>query len=187
MKAFEEVRSVLGGHRDVMPKEDRKRLSEELKRLARQYAELLRDRLGDRLVSVVLFGSVARGEAGPYSDIDLFIVLEDAPRSMRRRRAVLEPVRQALTPALEKLWDTGIYTDFVEIIRTREEAQRFHPVYLDMTQEAVLLYDKGGFMAKVLERLKERLNELGARRKRLGKVMYWDLKPDFRPGEVIEL
>lgn len=162
-------------------------LSEELRQLARQYAEILRDTLGERLVSVVLFGSVARGEAGPYSDIDLFIVLEDAPRSMRRRRVLLEPVRQALTPALEELWDRGIYTDFVEIIRTREEARRFHPVYLDMTQEAILLYDKGDFMAGVLERIRERLSALGAQRKRLGKVMYWDLKPDFKPGEVIDL
>lgn len=170
-----------------MSKENRKHLNEVLKRLAQQYAELLRDRLDDRLVSVVLFGSVVRGEAGPYSDIDLFIVLEDAPRGMIHRRAILEPIRQTLTLTLEKLWDIGIYTDFVEIIRTREEAQRFHPIYLDMTKEAVLLYDKGNFIAGVLKRVRERLNKLGARRKRLGKVMYWDLKPDFKPGEVIEL
>ena len=75
----------------------------------------------------------------------------------------------------------------MEIIRTREEARRFHPVYLDMTQEAVLLYDKGDFMAGVLERLRKRLEALGAQRKRLGNVWYWDLKPDFQPGEVIEL
>ncbi len=158
-----------------------------LQTLARQYAERLREALGDRLVSVVLFGSVARGEAGPHSDIDLFIVLEEAPRGMTRRRALLEPVREALTPALEALWDRGIYADFVEIIRTREEARRFHPVYLDMTQEAVLLYDKENFMAGVLERLRKRLEALGAQRKRLGNVWYWDLKPDFQPGEVIEL
>ncbi len=143
--------------------------------------------LGERLISVVLFGSVARGEAGPHSDIDLFIVLEDASHGMTRRRALLEPAREALTPALEELWDKGIYADFVEIIRTREEALRFHSVYLDMTQEAVLLYDKEGFMAGVLERLRKRLQDIGTQRKRLGKVWYWDLKPDFRPGEVIEL
>ena len=40
----------------------------------------LRERLGcaygDRLSTIVLFGSEARGEAGPESDIDLLVVLE---------------------------------------------------------------------------------------------------------------
>ncbi len=40
----------------------------------------LRDRLsrayGSRLYSVVLFGSEARGQAGPESDIDLIVVLD---------------------------------------------------------------------------------------------------------------
>ena len=48
--------------------------SEALDAAARRYAELLRQTLGDNLVSVVLFGSVARGEARPDSDIDLLIV-----------------------------------------------------------------------------------------------------------------
>ena len=162
-------------------------LNARLQHLAREYTEALKETLGDRLVSVVLFGSVARGEAGPTSDIDLFVVLEEAPAGMRRRRALLEPARERLTPALEALWQQGIYTDFVEIIRSREEARRFHPVYLDMTEEAIILYDKDAFFAGLLERLRRRLQELGARKKRIGRVWYWDLKPDFRPGEVIEL
>jgi predicted nucleotidyltransferase len=40
----------------------------------------LRERLGraygERLSTIVLFGSEARGEAGPESDIDLLVVLE---------------------------------------------------------------------------------------------------------------
>ena len=56
-----------------------------------------------------------------------------------------------------------------------------------MTEEAIILYDKNAFFAGLLERLRRRLQELGARKKRIGKAWYWDLKPDFRPGEVIEL
>ena len=163
------------------------RLNTHLQQLAREYTRALRETLGDQLVSVVLFGSVARGEAGPTSDIDLFVVLEEAPPGMRRRRALLEPARQRLTPAPEALWQQGIYTDFVEIIRSREEARRFHPVYLDMTEEAIILYDKNTFFASLLESLRRRLKELGARKKRIGRLWYWDLKPDMKPGEVIEL
>ncbi|MEL9940841.1 MAG: nucleotidyltransferase domain-containing protein [Ignisphaera sp.] len=43
------------------------------------------DALGDNLVSVVVFGSVARCEARRDSDIDLLIVVREAPRSRLRR------------------------------------------------------------------------------------------------------
>ena len=56
-----------------------------------------------------------------------------------------------------------------------------------MVEDAVLLYDRDGFFASVLARLRKRLRAMGAERRRLGRIAYWDLKPDFRPGEVIEL
>ena len=44
------------------------------------------------------------------------------------------------------------------------------------------------FFATVLQHLEQRLAELGSER-RVDKdgYEYWDLKPDFKPGEVIEL
>ncbi len=41
--------------------------------LAREYARRLRDRLGENLVSVTLFGSRARGDARDGSDFDLIV------------------------------------------------------------------------------------------------------------------
>jgi UTP:GlnB (protein PII) uridylyltransferase len=41
--------------------------------------------LRERLVSLVLFGSVARGRACPTSDIDLLLVAEGLPRSLADR------------------------------------------------------------------------------------------------------
>lgn len=46
-------------------------------RVAELAATQLGDLYGDRLVRVVLYGSQARGEAGPESDIDLLVVLRD--------------------------------------------------------------------------------------------------------------
>jgi predicted nucleotidyltransferase len=44
--------------------------------LLAELKERLASSFGDRLRSVVLFGSEARGEAGPESDIDLLVVLD---------------------------------------------------------------------------------------------------------------
>lgn len=61
------------------------------------------------------------------------------------------------------------------------------PLYLDMTEDAILLRDEGGFFAGVLGRLRDRLRQLGAVRRRMGQLRYWDLKPDLVAGERIEL
>lgn len=162
-------------------------LSQTLRGLAVRYAEVARDILGENLTSVILFGSVARGEPDPQSDIDLFIICRSLPKGAFRRRAVLDPVRERLHDKLACLWKAGIYTDFVEIIRTEDEARRPRLLYLDMTEEAILFFDRDSFFAGILDRLRYRLRELGAQRKQLGMIRYWDLKPDFRLGEVIEL
>ena len=48
-------------------------------RLLEEARERLRAAFGARLRDVVLYGSVARGEAGPDSDIDLLVLLRDEP------------------------------------------------------------------------------------------------------------
>lgn len=158
-----------------------------LRQLARRYAEAAQQVLGDNLTSVVLFGSVARSEAGPESDIDLLVICRELPAGAFRRQDLLEPVRKKLQADLDRLWDQKVYVDFTEIIKSETEARMMHYLYLDMTEEAISLFDRNSFFARILERLRGRLRELGAERKQLGQLRYWDLKPDFKPGEVITL
>jgi hypothetical protein len=152
--------------------------------LAKRYAAKAKEVLGDQIVSVALFGSVARGQAGPGSDINLFVVLQEASSGMLSRRRLLDPVRQLLTPELERFWKQGIYVDFVEVIRTRSEARKFHPLYLDMSREAILLYDRDRFLETLLAMLKKQLERDGAERKVMGNFWYWDLSGSSIPEEA---
>jgi predicted nucleotidyltransferase len=143
---------------------------------------------GSRLVSFVVFGSVARGEARPGSDVDLLIVFDDLPRGRHERfllfHAALERRREACGP----LRAAGGYFDWSPLIVTREEARQRPPLFLDMVHDARMLLDRDGFFADVLRGLRERMAELGTRRVRLPDgSWYWDLKPDWKPGEVVEL
>lgn len=158
-----------------------------LMEVVHEYAAGLRDLLGDRLVSVVLFGSVARGEAGPYSDIDLLIVIELLPAGRFARKDVLAALDPMVDAKLVDLERQGCFHRLCRLIKTKEEAARIVPLYLDLTEDAVLVYDREGFFAAVLARLRARLQVLGAVRKRMGKVRYWDLNPDWKPGERVEL
>lgn len=45
--------------------------------VARSLADRLRERFGDRIKDIVVFGSVARGEADEESDIDMLVLVTD--------------------------------------------------------------------------------------------------------------
>lgn len=143
---------------------------------------------GERLVSVAVFGSVGRGTARPDSDIDVLIVADPLPRGrMPRVREFESGVLAALVPGVEAARLSGVQTRFSPIFRTKAEAQAGSPLFLDMTEDARILFDRDGFFSLRLDALRARMRELGSRRIRRGDLWYWDLKPSFRRGEVIEL
>jgi hypothetical protein len=88
---------------------------------------------------------------------------------------------------LKKLRKEGYNVFISPIIKSREEAMVISPLYLDMVDDAVILYDKDNFFTEILERLRKRLKELKAKRVRVGRMWYWKLKDDYRFGEVIEI
>ncbi|MBM4242803.1 MAG: nucleotidyltransferase domain-containing protein [Deltaproteobacteria bacterium] len=161
---------------------------------AGQFAELIRavevaaiGVYGDRLMSLVVFGSVGRGTARPDSDLDLLLVADPLPRGRMARVAEFAAVEDALAPRLRRLRDQGLTTEISPVFKTGEEAAHGSPLFLDMVEDARIVLDRDGFFAGILARLRGRLHELGARRVWRGARWYWDLKPDRRPGEVIEL
>jgi predicted nucleotidyltransferase len=48
------------------------------------FVEKVRQRFGDRLLTVILFGSRARGEAEPDSDMDILVVLSAADPEIQK-------------------------------------------------------------------------------------------------------
>lgn len=149
--------------------------------------EKLFERFRDDLISVVVFGSVARGEARKESDLDLLLVIRNLPRSRFRRQDLFMEVEEELEELLRRLEEEGYMVDFSPILKTPEEAMRISPLYLDMVYDAIILFDRDEFFKKVLDRLRKRLEELGAKRIRLGKLWYWVLKEKYRFGEVIDI
>jgi uncharacterized protein len=139
--------------------------------------------LGERVVSIVLFGSVARGQARPGSDIDVLVVAEGLPRSLAERRG---PLLQAWERARTS---RGLpHVDWNLVTKSPEEARIRVPLYLDIVVDGILIVDRDAFFATVLSGMRQRMRELGSRRVHLPDgSWYWDLKPDFRFGEIVEI
>ena len=61
--------------------------------IADTLVERLLDRMRDEVHSVILFGSVARGEANDRSDIDMYIISKDSSDTRRRMEAICVEVQ----------------------------------------------------------------------------------------------
>jgi len=70
------------------------------RRIAEDFARHLKAKYGERIERILLFGSVARGEAREDSDVDLIVVTRED------RLAFLEEV---VGDAIEVLLSTGVY------------------------------------------------------------------------------
>lgn len=149
--------------------------------------EAIRVVYGERLVSVALFGSVARRTARPDSDLDLLLVVRDLPCGRRARLATFGAVEEHLRPMMVALVDQGLVTDVMPVLRTPAELREPTPLLLDLTEDAIILEDHGGTLQATLDDLRTRLRRLGSRRIWDDEGWYWDLKPTYRRGEDVEI
>ncbi len=165
------------------------KFSEEYRGLLEEYVSYLLNHFGDRLRSVCLFGSVARGEATPESDIDVLVVAEGFPQDLGSRFKETNWIHMKLreTESYRSLRALGRNCLISDLLLTPEEGEKHPPILLDMVDDGIILYDRDNFLKNVLERLSERLKELGAKKIKTEKGHYWILKPDAKPTEVVEI
>lgn len=157
----------------------------------KEYLDLLVERLrkqleAEEILACALFGSVARGQAGLDSDIDLLVVTKsiEADTTINFVRLHKELKREAPTLALNK---KGIFPEPYPIFLSAAQLQDNALILLDIADHGISLYDTG-ILERRLDQLRCRLRKLDARKvTHADGSWHWDLKPDWRPGEVIEL
>ncbi len=86
---------------------------------------------GDRLDSLLLFGSQARGEAEPGSDIDLLVVLKDAVHP-----GVEIKKTGHIVSSLSLRYDVVLSLTFVSTARFAKERS---PLFLNIRREGIAL------------------------------------------------
>ncbi len=121
----------------------------------------LKDNFGDRLKTVVLFGSQARSKAVLNRDNDIFVVVDDLPQDPLKR---LKQIRQTIL---------YIPLQINFIAKTPEEVEHnLTPLLLEICVDGICLYGDEYF-EHYRQRGLRALKQSGLKRKRVGKEWYW--------------
>jgi len=128
------------------------------------------------IVGVVLFGSVARGEEGERSDVDLLVLWENLD-AREAPRVVYEAVLKRFPPGVPLTVLEAEYWSFVG-------SKKLTPLLLNVAYDGVVLYDKYGKLGELLFKIKRGVEERGLLRRKKGKFYYWVLP---KPGAKVVL
>ena len=104
-------------------------MSEQLQNLLTEMRRRFEALYGPRLVRLMLFGSLARGDADPGSDIDVLVVLEGPVRPGEEIRRTLDPVPQL------SLENNGVFS-CIFVSRERFENE-LSPLLINVRREGV--------------------------------------------------
>jgi uncharacterized protein len=151
-------------------------------------SDCVREVFEDSLVSLALFGSVARGDFKSESDIDIFITIVDKPKSRSERsHLILNKLLPLYKKRGESLYPNVELPELHPIIRDKAQVLEGGFLYLDLVSEAKMLVDKDGFFQNHLEQFARKMKEWGSQKFTEPDGYYWIVKPGLQKGEILDL
>lgn len=117
---------------------------------------------GHRLVAAGIFGSWATGNQVATSDIDLFLIVENAGTRMRRYHDIVVFLDEHF-PSL----------DISPTIIDRKNAKSMQNLYFGFDDGFIVLYDPEGMISDILRSVRRAFHDGKVEKKRLAGIDYW--------------
>lgn len=137
-----------------------------------EFKDKCREKFGLDLVSIVLFGSYARGTATKYSDIDLLAVVKNLPRDWRERDMILDD--------LEFYFLKKHHKRIFPILTTPEaiinSVKRGNPLFYGILTGYAILFDRDDFFENEMDEVKAMV--------RVEKPIFYDKEGKWNLAEI---
>lgn len=161
---FSETIEELAGRKSILLS-----LNQDLVDYITKFVALLERRKGVK--GVVLFGSIAKGTATRYSDIDLFIIVEG---KLGDYYDYAHTDIISLSEHRQDLVQKGVFNYLSPTIVSIEDLNEFKPLYLDVADYGIVLYDPEG----IVEGFMKKMKAIPHRREQTiyGEVLKWRTK-----------
>ncbi|KKK69825.1 hypothetical protein LCGC14_2930150 [marine sediment metagenome] len=168
--------------------EDFDRVSYIFKDYLYNFVRLLKENYKEDLISIILFGSVARGKWNNESDIDLFIIFSNKSSI---RTAINNQLKKIISDyerktKLKNSKDNRLFSTIQDISLLLKDLNTFRTIFYDIAMDGIILFDRNQTGFHFLKKIKKRIEEKGLKRVFIKENdYYWERNVKF--GEIIEL
>lgn len=132
------------------------------------------DYYDEALLGCAVFGSYARGDNRLNSDLDLLIILRQTLGLSQRVRQFVEAVEMKYEVLAQALYEEAdILCELSPYILSREEAMKMQPIYYDLVENHLIIYDPAGLIAHIIKATGQILRLSGARKVWHGNAWEW--------------
>ena len=152
------------------------------------FVKLMKENYKEDLLSIILFGSVARGKWNNESDIDLFIIFtnKSSLRTTINNRLTKIISGYERKSKLRNSKGDRLFSTIQDISLVIKDLHTFRTLFYDIAMDGIILFDRNQTGFQFLKKIKKRIEEKGLRRIFIKENdYYWERKVKF--GEIIEL
>ena len=152
------------------------------------FVKLMKEDYKEDLLSIILFGSVARVKWNNESDIDLLIIFtnKSSLRTTINKRLTKIISDYERKSKLRNSKGDRLFSTIQDISLEIKDLHTFRTIFYDIAMDGIILFDRNQTGFHFLRKIKKRIEEKGLRRVFIKENdYYWERNVDF--GEIIEL
>ena len=153
------------------------------------FVKLLKENYKEHLLSIILFGSVARGKWTHESDIDLLIIFSNDLSINTAINSKLTAIISNYERKLKLKNSRGerLFSTIQDISLSLKDLDTFRTIFYDIAMDGIILVDRNEIGFHFIEKLKKRIEEKGLKRIFINENDYYWERGNVKFGEIIEL
>ena len=152
------------------------------------FVKLIKENYEENLLSIILFGSVARGKWNNESDIDLLIIFTNKSSiktgiNNQLMKIISDYERKS---KLRNSKGDRLFSTIQDITLVLKDLHAFRTIFYDIAMDGIILFDRNQTGFHFLNKIKKRIEEKGLKRVFIKENdYYWERNVKF--GEIVEL